>query len=66
MVHLGEVNDPATATPQVDLPLARHTIEVIGMLAAKTKGNLDADEERLLQTIQSELYSRYNARLGKS
>jgi hypothetical protein len=61
MVHLGQVHDPATHTHSLDLPLARHTIDVIAMLAEKTRGNLDEDEQKLLQTIQAELHSRYAA-----
>lgn len=59
LVHMGEVDDPHG---QVDLNLARQTIDVIGMLAEKTKGNLDPDEQRLLDAIRSELHTKYNSR----
>jgi hypothetical protein len=46
MSHLGE--GPGA---QVDLTLARQTIDVLAMLQEKTKGNLDAEEQRLLETL---------------
>jgi len=38
-----------------DLAMARHTIDTIEMLVEKTRGNLDADEERLLQSVLYEV-----------
>ena len=37
--------------PRVDILGARQTIDLMGVLAEKTKGNLTADEERTLQTV---------------
>ena len=34
---------------QVDLPLAKQIIDTLGMLQEKTKGNLDPDEDNLLE-----------------
>ena len=65
LVHLGEVHDPQ-GQAQVDLALARQTIDVIQMLAEKTKNNLDEDEQRLLEAVQAELHSKYNARIAAS
>lgn len=55
LVHLGEVPDPATKQRQKNLPLARQTIEVLEMLAEKTKGNLNEEEEGLLKALLTEL-----------
>ena len=63
LVHLGEVDDPQGQT-HLDLNLARQTIDVIQMLVEKTKGNLDAEEQRLVEAIQAELHAKYNARLS--
>ena len=38
-----------------DLAMARHTIDTIEMLVEKTRGNLDSDEERLLQSVLYEV-----------
>lgn len=65
LVHLGEVDDPK-GHGKVDLGLARQTIDVIQMLAEKTKNNLDEDEARLLEAVQAELHSKYNARVARA
>ena len=38
LVHLGDVNHPELDTVQVDLRLAQENIDVLGMLADKTRG----------------------------
>jgi hypothetical protein len=45
--------------PQPDLPLARHTIDLMGVLLEKTKGNLTLDEQRLLENSLTELRFRF-------
>ncbi len=42
-----------------DLPLARHTIDLMGILAEKTKGNLSLEEQRLLENSLTELRFRF-------
>ena len=42
-----------------DLPLARHTIDLLGMLLEKTKGNLSLEEQRLLENSLTELRFRF-------
>ena len=42
-----------------DLELARHTIDMLDVLAEKTKGNLSMEENRLLQNTLTELRFRY-------
>ena len=44
---------------QPDLPLARHTIDLMGMLLEKTKGNLTLEEQRLLENSLTELRFRF-------
>jgi len=41
--------------PQVDILGARSTIDLLGILAEKTRGNLNQTEERVLQTVLYEL-----------
>ena len=38
-------------SPEVDLELARHSIDLLSLLRDKTKGNLDDEEARLLETV---------------
>ena len=42
-----------------DLPLARHTIDLMGILLEKTKGNLALEEQRLLENSVTELRFRF-------
>lgn len=45
--------------PEPDLMLARHTIDMLGMLLDKTKGNLEMDEQRLIENSLTELRFRF-------
>lgn len=59
MMHLGEAPDPITREKHVDLPLARNTIDLLGLLKDKTKGNLDEDETNLMDTLLHDLRTRW-------
>ena len=55
-IGLGGYQDPQTGQripPQ--LPLAKHYIDLLELLIAKTKGNLDEEEQRLLEGTTHEL-----------
>ena len=45
--------------PQPNLPMARHSIDLLSMLLEKTKGNLALDERRLLENSLTELRFRF-------
>jgi hypothetical protein len=55
LLHFGEEKD----RPKPKLRLARHTIDLMAMLAEKTKGNLTLEEQRLLENSLTELRFRY-------
>ena len=57
--HMGLVENPATQKREQDLRLAKHTIDMLDMLKKKTKGNLEADEERLLENLLYELRMKF-------
>jgi hypothetical protein len=58
--HLGLVPDPETKQPAPpNLLLARQTIDTLDVLLLKTRGNLDADESRLLESLLYELRLRF-------
>ena len=59
LIQLGEIQDPLTQQQVKDLPLAKQTIDLIGMLKEKTKGNLTPDEEKLIETVLYDLRMRY-------
>lgn len=47
-VGLGLLAHPVTGKTGVDLPTAKHGIDLLEMLEAKSKGNLDAGESSFL------------------
>ena len=59
LLHLGEIPDPQTGQKQQDLPLAKHTIDTIGMLKEKTQGNLSDEEQKFLDSMLTDLRWRY-------
>jgi hypothetical protein len=59
LMHLGLAPDPDTKEVHTDLALAKQTIDVIGMLEDKTKGNLTGEEERLVHQVLYDLRLRY-------
>jgi hypothetical protein len=59
LYHMGELPHPETGQRVVDRELAKHSIDTLTLLAGKTKGNLDADENELLTRILYELKIRF-------
>jgi hypothetical protein len=65
LMHFGEEEDK----PEPDLRMARHTIDLMGVLKDKTKGNLELEEQRLLENSLTELRFRFvqvSEEVGKS
>jgi len=65
MVHFGDFPDPVTKKAERNLEAAKQTIDILGILKDKTKGNLSDDEERLLESLLYELRMRYVRESGK-
>lgn len=62
LVHLGVAPEPGASTPGApNLPLARHTIDILEILKAKTQGNLATDEAALLEQVLHDLHMRFLA-----
>jgi hypothetical protein len=59
LVHLGVTEDPVTGKKERNLPLAKQTIDILGMLEEKTKGNLTTDEEKMLKNMLYDLRMIY-------
>ncbi len=55
LFHMGELGHPESGRKVVDLDLAKHTIDTLSMLAEKTRGNLDAQENELMTKVLYEL-----------
>lgn len=66
LMHLGEAPHPEDDGVRVSLPLAKQTIDLLGLLEEKTKGNLTGEEERLLTQILFDLRMRYVEKSGGS
>ncbi|HEY7371776.1 MAG TPA: DUF1844 domain-containing protein [Polyangia bacterium] len=59
LLHLGELEHPDVGAPQKDLPLAKHTIDILVMLEEKTRGNLTPAEEKLIGSLLYDLRLRF-------
>src|SRR5262245_56685760 len=59
LLHLGEIEDPASGRVERDLGAAKHVIDILGILQGKTKGNLEQAEEQLLDAVLYDLRMRY-------
>ena len=59
LIQLGEVQDPFTQKSAKNLLLAKQTIDLIGMLKEKTKGNLTPEEEKVIEYVLYDLRMRY-------
>ena len=51
MIDLGEIANPLSGVPRIDLRKARWHIALLRMLREKTDGNLDDSEDAALESI---------------
>ena len=59
LAALGEISDPVSGARSKDLQAAQQLIDIIGMLREKTRGNLDPDEDGLIEAILFDLRMKY-------
>lgn len=59
LIQLGEMPDPISTESGKNLSMAKQTIDILGMLQEKTKGNLTPDEESLIKNILYDLRMRF-------
>lgn len=59
MMALGKLMNPMTRQIDKNLDAARDTIDTLAALEARTRGNLDPDEARVLQQVLTELRMNY-------
>jgi len=59
LMALGRIPNPITKQTLKNLPTARHFIDTLAMLEAKTQGNLTTEERRLLEEIQHQVRTMY-------
>ncbi len=56
LIHFREKDDEPE---EPNLPLAKHSIDMLAMLQEKTRGNLSSEEQRLVENGLTELRFRY-------
>ena len=59
LMQLGLIEDPVSGKNMKNLPAAKQTIDILGMLEEKTRGNLTNEEENMLKNILYDLRIMY-------
>lgn len=63
--QMGKVTSPISGKMDRNLELAKNSIDILGMLEEKTRGNLNEHEEKFLQQILTQLRMNYVEESGK-
>ena len=64
LIGLGDIPHPQTNKKMTNVPHARYLIDILGLLEEKTRGNVSADEAKLLKDALYQLRMRYLAKTG--
>lgn len=64
--HFGDIPDPVSQKAEKNLEAAKQTIDILGILEQKTRGNLDENEKKLMDSILFELRMRYVKEKGSA
>ena len=64
LIHLGDIPDPQSRERLVNLTAAKHTIEILEIIKSKTVGNLDGEEQKLLDDVLYNLRMKYVKDIG--
>ncbi len=59
LINLGLFENPITHKKELDLEQAKYSIDLLQLLMEKMKGNLTAEEEKLMSAILYDLRMRY-------
>ena len=61
LFHMGLTSDPSSgeSKSEPNLPLASQTIDTLVLMEEKTRGNLDEDEGKLLESVLYEVRMRF-------
>jgi len=59
LMHLGEIANPVSGKNDADITVAKQMIDILGLLKEKTRGNLDSNEDRLMEGILFDLRMKY-------
>jgi Domain of unknown function (DUF1844) len=61
---LGMTEHPGLPAGEVDLPLAKHCIDLLATVQQKTRGNLSAQEQQIIEGLLAELRMQYVSLAG--
>ncbi|MEX2670720.1 MAG: DUF1844 domain-containing protein [Phycisphaeraceae bacterium] len=64
LLYMGAIPDPSTGQRIAHLELAKHHIDLLGVLHEKTKGNLEDEEDKMLTQTLEEL-RMYHTQVGE-
>jgi hypothetical protein len=59
MMSLGKLMNPISRKIERHLDVAKDTIDTLAALEARTRGNLESDEQRVLQQVLTDLRMNY-------
>jgi hypothetical protein len=65
MVALGKLMNPMTGKLERNLEAAKNTIDTLGAIESRTRGNLETDEQRVLSQVLTDLRLNYVDELKK-
>jgi hypothetical protein len=65
-LFLGQIPNPKTGEPEVNLDLARMFIDQLAMIQEKTRGNLTSEETKVLSNALSNLQMAYVEAAGET
>lgn len=63
---MGMMEHPVTHNREINLEVAKHWIDVLGMLETKTRNNLLAQEEKILEGLLADLRMQYVSMTGSA
>jgi hypothetical protein len=66
MMSLGKLMNPISRKIETHLDVARDTIDTLGALETRTRGNLEPDEARVLTQVLTDLRMNYLEEAKKS
>ncbi len=59
LIALGEIENPVTGNKERNLAQAKFTIDTLGVIEEKTRGNLTPEEKRYLEEVLYDLRMSY-------
>ena len=62
MFHVGEIPNPETQQPEINLEAAKEIIDLLLALKEKTEGNLSPEESEVFRTLLPELQMKFSQR----